>query len=254
MSTTDALLLVGHGTRSASGTAEFLQTAQLVASRFVTTPVQPCFLELNKPSIAEGLARLVEQGARRVVVVPLVLFSAGHAKRDIPAAVAEAARRWPELSVVQTPHLGCQEEILELSVQRYRETFGGLAESELRETALVLVGRGSYDAEATAEMHRFTQLRAARAPVGKAVACFLAMAEPRLERVLSETASQGWRRIVVQPHLLFQGELLDHVQSAVAVARERWPDREWLVALHLGPAPLLVEAIVVRYQGIRSRK
>ena len=110
----DGLLLVGHGTREEAGVAEFLAVAELVRQRTATL-VEPCFLELARPMIAEGVARLAERGARRITVVPALLFAAGHAKRDIPLAVAETAVRFPELSVRYAAPLECHDRVLELS-------------------------------------------------------------------------------------------------------------------------------------------
>jgi sirohydrochlorin ferrochelatase len=63
---------------------------------------------------------------------------------------------------------------------------------------------------------------------------------------LEAIANQGWQRIVVQPHLLFQGELLDQFHAATESAVSRWSNRQWQVASHRGPSPLLVEAIVAQ--------
>src|SRR5258707_5141020 len=94
------LLLVGHGTRDAAGLDEFAVVVERVRVA-ASEPVEGCFLELARPTIGEGLARLVDRGVRRVTVVPVLLFAAGHAKRDIPAAVEEAAARHPEITVRQ---------------------------------------------------------------------------------------------------------------------------------------------------------
>ena len=55
--------------------------------------VEPAFLELSKPSFATVVDRLVKAGYDEIVVVPLLLTEAYHAKVDVPAAVAEATAR-----------------------------------------------------------------------------------------------------------------------------------------------------------------
>ena len=87
------LLLVGHGTRSRQGEGEFLEVAEQVSRRLTGVCVEPACLELTELTIPQGVSRLVERGARQIVVVPLLLFAAGHAKRDIPAAAEAAALR-----------------------------------------------------------------------------------------------------------------------------------------------------------------
>jgi sirohydrochlorin cobaltochelatase len=239
------LLLVGHGSRDEAGNREFLETARLVAQNVAPAPVEPCFLEFAEPAIAEGFERLAQRRLRSIAVVPVLLFAAGHAKRDIPAAVAEAAARHPAIAVVQAEHLGCHEAILELSERRYREAISAHPAND-HDTALVMVGRGSHDAEATAEMRRFAASRAASARVRRASACFVAMAEPGLPPALAEAAGCGAARVVVQPHLLFCGVLVERIRRTVDEYRTRCPAIAWITAAHLGPADLLVHAILCR--------
>ncbi len=243
----EGLLLVGHGTRDPAGVAEFLETAAEVATLVASRPVEPCFLELAAPRIDEGVARLIERGARRLTVVPLLLFAAGHARRDIPRAVAAALADYPEIAVRQTSPLGCHPGLVRLSVSRYEEAIAAagpaMSETSAASTLLLLVGRGSNDPRATAEMLRFAGLRAAATPVGRTETCFFAMAEPRFADVLPRTAELDYSRIVVQPHLLFQGELLSQIGHQVASINAAHRDRQWLLSRHLGPDPALSRVI-----------
>ena len=96
--------------------------------------------------------------------MPLVLFSAGHAKRDIPAALAQAIARNPGVDIELCPPLGCHPAILELVASTStagRRLSAGARTVSPDETLLILVGRGSSDAEAIAEMRRLADLRRA---------------------------------------------------------------------------------------------
>ena len=93
-------------------------------------------------------------------------------------------------------------------------------------------------------MNRFVHLRAELTPVDRVEVCFVAMAEPSFATTLPRVAELGYRRVVVQPHLLFAGDLLAEVGTAVAqIARGR-TDQQWLVTAELGPDPLLAQAVV----------
>jgi sirohydrochlorin ferrochelatase len=245
------VLLVGHGSREQVGRDEFLATVRLVTQLADRMAVEACFLEFSGPTIGEGFKALAERPpagrrVRSVVVVPVLLFSAGHAQRDIPAAVRAAAAEYPEIVVVQADHLGCHTELLALSELRYDEALARAAPAPAEDTALVMVGRGSPDAEATAEMLRFAQLRRQQTPVAQMATGFVALAEPSLEDVLDQAAEWGARRVVVQPHLLFGGVLLDRIQDVVTRQTERHPCIEWLLSEHLGPAPHVARAIIAR--------
>ena len=103
MSTSPPLLLVGHGTRSDAGVAEFTRFVGQVRARTRgrVPAVDGGFIELARPSVADAVARLVEPGTgglQPIVAVPLVLTAAGHGKGDIPAALARELARHPGLS------------------------------------------------------------------------------------------------------------------------------------------------------------
>jgi sirohydrochlorin cobaltochelatase len=245
-----SLLLVGHGTRDAAGIAEFLVLVERVRGLITPVPLEACFLELAEPTIAEGLNRLIERGAQQVAVVPLLLTAAGHAKRDIPAAVAEVSEAHPDLTIRYTAALDCHPRIVDLSTRRYDETLAGRIAVPPHETLLLLVGRGSSDPGAVATVRRFAALRGERSKVGRVETCFAAVAKPSLDEMLPFVAAAGFRRIVVQPHLLFQGRLIGDVREAVRqfatheTASAKQGSIEWIVAEPLGPEPELAEAVV----------
>ena len=69
------------------------------------------------------------------------------------------------------------------------------------------------------------------------------MTEPSLSRALEIVAGLPFRRIVVQPHLLFCGELVATVQTAVNESRGGYPAKQWLVTEHLGGQWFLTDAL-----------
>ncbi len=241
------LLVIGHGTRSAQGVAEFLETVRLAARLLPAAQVQACFLELAQPTIAAGIDTLVQRGARRIIVLPLLLFAAGHVKTDIPAEVERAKAVHPEIDFQLAAHLGCHPHLESLSAQRYAEAVAPHDEVAPQDTCWLLVGRGSRDAEALAETRRFAALRQNWTPVGCAQVAYLAMAEPSLEQILPQVASWHFRRVVVQPHLLFHGELLTTLRKAVTSMAAQFPQQQWIMAEHLGPATPVAEVVVERF-------
>jgi sirohydrochlorin cobaltochelatase len=241
---TKGLLLVGHGTRQQAGLTEFFEVAdqvQRLATEFI---VEPCFLEIAQPDIVAGVQRLLNRGVKQIVVSPVLLFAAGHAKRDIPAAVQTALLSAEGVTIHHAPPLECQPGIVELSSQRFAEAVAERPQVPFEDTLLLMVGRGNSDATAIAEMHRFAALRAERSRFGQVAVCFVAMAEPSLESGLRLAAESPYQRIVVQPHLLFAGQVLDQIDDAVAKQSSRHAEREWITAAHLGPSPWVAESIV----------
>jgi sirohydrochlorin cobaltochelatase len=248
------LLLVGHGTRNAAGLAEFFAFAQQVADIGRDFDAEPCFLELAEPDIATGVRRLLDRGVRQLIVAPVLLFAAGHAKRDIPAAVDAAIRDFdmkprppgaPALPpVIHVSPLECHDKILQLSTERFYEAITNRDGIGSVDTLLIMVGRGSSYPEAIAKMRRFTELRAQLTPVARVETCFVAIAKPSLPETLAWAAEQRYRRIIVQPHLLFTGDVLGEIKQSVEERSAVDPNGEWLIAPHLGPSPLVAEAIL----------
>lgn len=243
-----ALLLVGHGTRDPAGVAEFLELSRKVAARFDAankghTVVEPCFLEHASPTIERAMESLATRGVTRFVVAPVMLFAAGHVLEDIPARVEKAAKQWAFTEFGMSRHLGLQRSIIELSVHRYVEATRGQRHGN-PETMLLLVGRGSREPSANAEWSNFAGLRVEAMPTGRWETCSIALTPPLLAEMSPILANSPFPRIVVQPHLLFRGELVEKVRREVAGWRAALADRTILVTEPLGPHRLIAEAIL----------
>ena len=111
------LLIAGHGTADADGAAQFRQFVKRVAGR-VEVPVAGGFIELSPPPLAEAVTELLHGNRERLVAVPLMLVAAGHAKGDIPAALARERARHPGLSTVYGRPLGPHPTVLSLLRER----------------------------------------------------------------------------------------------------------------------------------------
>ena len=240
------LLLVGHGTRDTFGLEELRLVARQAAAACREIVVEHCFLELADPDIARGIEHCVERGVGRLIVQPLLLFAAGHAKDDIPREVQRAKDRYPHLEISIAPHLGCHPRLLELSELRYSEAIANRPAVPDAESLLLMVGRGSRDPEANSQMVCFGRLRWERRRLGRVETCFTAMTWPSLAEGLATAAKLARRRIVVQPHLLFRGELLARIAEETAAAAQRNAEHEWITVSHLGPHKLLTAALLDR--------
>jgi len=256
--TPPALLLVGHGTRNLDGQREFNEVARKVTLALPGTLVVSCCLELAEPTIAQGVQELARLGTRHFVVVPVLLFAGGHARHDIPTAVAQAAFPFPEMTFVQAGHLGCQEPMVALSVRRFQEARRVFATDQggdeacppaLESTFVALIGRGGTDADAREEMRQFVALRMRSTPAAGLGVGFMAGDGPTLAETLDTAEQSGLRRIVVQPHLLFQGRLVGEVRRQTADRAQRRPDLEWHLAEHLGAAEEVISTLVENYGG-----
>ncbi len=118
------VLVVGHGSRREEANADVREAARLVGVRGGFSLVEAAFLEITHPNIAEGFARLVERGARHVIVHPYFLSPGRHTRGDIPIEVRAAAERHPGVSYQITEPLSAHPLVIEASIERIRETEG----------------------------------------------------------------------------------------------------------------------------------
>jgi sirohydrochlorin cobaltochelatase len=272
------VVVVGHGTADPVGAEETRQIAALVAGMLPDVAVELGFLEVIGPSIGEALERLAARGCTEVVAAPLLLFTAGHARRDVPEAVREGAMR-AGLVVRQADALGCHPDIVALTQQRRREALAPLAPVPEENTVLLMIGRGSSDPTAHRQLHDFAVASCQdqhqdqnhgqdqyqlNAPTESALPYrsrielgFVAAARPTLDEAIANAAGGAGagnsdgngvpvRRVVVQPHLLFRGHVEEQVTAAVDRGRREHPGIEWVQVQRLGADRLVAQTLIDR--------
>lgn len=241
------LLVIGHGTADPGGAEETRAVARGVAAVLPGAAVELGFLEVIGPSIADAMQALANRGCRRAVAMPLLLFTAGHARRDVPDALQEAAVALG-MEVTQAAALGCHPAVVELSRRRRAEAVAGKQPVPAEDTVLAMLGRGSSAGDGVAQFRQFV----AASLVGDAVVDarfeigFAAAARPSLDEAVEAAARRRPRRVIVQPHLLFGGHVENQVTDAVARARLAHPRIEWIQSPRLGADGLVARALIDR--------
>ena len=89
--------------------------------------VEPSFLELGKPDLAEAVAKLVARGASRVVVVPYFLTLGKHLQRDLPRIAEEIQRIHTGVEIRVTPPMDGHPALAAILVDRTREALAAAA-------------------------------------------------------------------------------------------------------------------------------
>lgn len=240
------VLLVGHGTRDLAGTEQFFQLGRVLAERLAPLPVESSLLEFQSPTIAEGWQSLIDRGVGHVHVAPLLLFAAGHAKQDIPDAISECCRQTPAVTFDQARPLSRHPAMVELVVERLSAAIGRLNVDPDR-VAVVMVGRGSYDPCAGADMRLLSEVVRVRVCTASVFTAFYAMATPKVPDMIDSVAASGrYDAIVVHPHLLFSGRLYDAIGKQTSEAATRHGAVEFVVSDYLGPDERVATAIAAR--------
>jgi len=119
--TRTGLLVIGHGSRRDEANITLLAVADALAERGRWHTVQPAFLEIARPTIAQGYAELVAAGCDRVVAHPYFLFAGNHTAYDIPAALRAAEAQHGSLPWTLTGPLGFHPGLLDVVETRIAE-------------------------------------------------------------------------------------------------------------------------------------
>ena len=241
-----SLLVVGHGTRSAYGMREFEAFIERTGKRVASEGIDVAggFIELSAPPVAEAVTSLARQGHRQVVAVPLVLVSAGHGKGDVPGAMARERERHPGLGYRYGRPLGPHPTLHTLLEARIDAVAGSAARED---TAVVLVGRGSTDPDANAEVAKVARLLWEGRGYAFVEPAFVSLAWPGVPDALERARLLGARRVVVAPYFLFPGVLPDRVAAQAREYGAASPDLDVRVAEVLGDCDELAGLVVERY-------
>ncbi|HEX3649182.1 MAG TPA: CbiX/SirB N-terminal domain-containing protein, partial [Pseudonocardiaceae bacterium] len=170
------------------------------------------------------------------------LVAAGHAKGDIPAALAREVHRHPGTSYRFGRPLGPHPTLLSLLAERIAD-----AVPEAESCAVVLVGRGSTDPDANAEVCKVARLLQETRDFAFVETAFVSLARPDVTEGLNRARMLGARRIVVAPYFLFDGVLPQRVVAQTREFAAEHPDLAIHTAGHIGDCDGLADLVVERY-------
>lgn len=109
-----AALIISHGSRFEKTKEEVLNLADKIQKRVSIDFVECAFLEIESPSIPDGIARCVLKGAREIIILLNFLNAGRHVDCDIPRIVDNARNKHPDVILVLTKPIGQNEEIPDL--------------------------------------------------------------------------------------------------------------------------------------------
>ncbi|HEY7592584.1 MAG TPA: sirohydrochlorin chelatase [Actinophytocola sp.] len=232
------LVAVAHGSRDPRSAATIAALADVVRAQAPALDVRTAFLDLSAPRLPDVLAALHGAGHRDVVVVPLLLGKAFHARVDLPSMIAEASARLPRLSVSMSDVLGPDPRLSALALGRLAAAGARAGDSSL---GVILAAAGSSHAPAN---HAVSTVASSWAALGWAGvrAAFASAAAPDVPAAAAELRARGARRIAVASWFLAPGRLPDRVTEQALEA-----DRSAIVAGPLGADASLAELVLDRY-------
>jgi len=245
VSPTPPLVAVAHGSKDPRAAATIADLLSVVRARAVRPGLETraAFLDHCVPSLPRVLSALAQGGPADVVLVPLLLTAAYHAKTDIPAQVAAA--RQPGLRVRQASALGPHPLLLSALERRLAEAGSGSASRA--ETSVVLAAAGSSDPAANATITALAARWEATGGWRRVLPAFASASGPAAPGLTPAEAVRVLRQmpgggpVVVASYVLAPGHFADkiRVQGSQAGATA--------VSAPLGPAPEVADVVLDRY-------
>ncbi len=242
-----AICLVGHGTRVKSGVNEFLTLSSKLKDREPERIVECGFLDLAKPTFEEAIAKCVQDGVNNLVVIPGLLISASHSKKDIPEKIVKMIRKYPDLNIKYGRPLGIHPKILKVCSERIEIAESNSISNIARaDTSLMTVAHGSNDPDINSTTAKVSQMLLKSMEYGEAETSFIGANQPLLSEALEASIKRGFKRIIVFPYFLFNGVLTQRIASIVDDIQKKYPEVEFLKAQHLNHHELIIDVFVER--------
>ena len=195
------VLLCGHGSRSAEALHDFEIFVEKYKVQNQEIPVAYGFLELSKPTFADAVQSLYEQGVREIDALQLFLFSGKHISDDIPQQLHEIELQFADLKMSIYEPLGKDQRLVEIVSNSVKPFL-----NKNKRQALLTVGVGASVEEANRQISELSSQLAKTVGISNLSVSFMSkVAKPNFEETISELVNTTVEEIIVLPLLLFNG-------------------------------------------------
>lgn len=229
-----AILYVCHGSRIVKAREEAIDFIKRCQNQVEADIQEISFLELASPTIEEGFKACVEKGASHVSVVPLLLLTAVHAKKDIPDEVQKCQEAYPWIKVKYGKPIGVHNKMAESVMKKIHD-----AASIDSSTVAILIGRGSSDPDVTKDLGALAELVHENSTLADVRTCYLTAASPSFSDTL-ESVKNTERNVIFIPYLLFTGLLMKGIERKISQTK----NEHIILGDYLGYDPLVEEAFL----------
>lgn len=108
-----ALILFAHGARDPEWADPMRRVQAAVRKLQPAIPVELAFLEFIAPTLADCIAGLIGEGAKKIVVMPMFIARGGHLKRDVPEMLAALRLAHPDVEFALGDAIGAHESVVQ---------------------------------------------------------------------------------------------------------------------------------------------
>ena len=243
------ILICGHGSRNKLALEEFKYLTECIQKRFPLFNVEYGFLEFAKPSLIDGLEKLKIKSVRRIIAIPAMLFAAGHVKNDIPSVLMSYANK-NGIEIKYGRELGINNLMISAACERVKEVFKNNKNLIPSESLLVVVGRGSSDPDANANVAKITRMIVEGLGMGWGETVFSGVTFPLVEPGLNHIVKLGYKNIILFPYFLFTGVLVSRIRRQRDSVALHNPNITFFDAKYLSSHPYVIDTFVERIDEI----
>ncbi len=115
-----AVIVLGHGSRAAEANRALHDIVEMVKERGEFDLVEPAFMGRCEPDLEASVKKLVGQGAKQIIVMPLFLYRGIHVQEDIPGDIRRLQEKY-SVNMVFARNLGPDRRIADIIMDRIRE-------------------------------------------------------------------------------------------------------------------------------------
>jgi sirohydrochlorin ferrochelatase len=113
------VLIIGHGSKDPNAHLAIRYVVDGLAA--IYRNVSHCFLEIEKPSIEQGITKCKNDNPKILVIVFYFLHEGAHVKRDIYEDLNPAIKKSDLKNVLITKHIGTDDKMIDLILERAKE-------------------------------------------------------------------------------------------------------------------------------------
>lgn len=242
------ILICGHGSRDPEGVRGFKELVALLKERYPDHMVDYGFLEFSHPVYAAAVERMYLAGVREILAIPAILFAGAHAKNDIPYEMNTLQSQYEGLTIRLGRHIGITPSILKLA-RKLILAAGGTG--DLSDTCLLVVGRGTSDPDANADVAKMMRMLWEGMGFGFATTAYIGVTKPLLQDALPLVNLLPFKRVIAVPVFLFTGVLLKKIYGQLDEYRTQ-TDKEILYTPGFECDELLLETIDERIRELET--
>jgi len=241
----NATLLIGHGSLKQASGASMIRLATRLREQGIAPIAEASFLNYNRPTLADGIARCAVQGATQITVQPYFLINGKYVCQNLPMAIEEESQHYPHVTFKIGTPFNDHPAMIDLVLKRVHAATVHLESMIVSErTALLMMAHGTPFPQANTPLYEIARQANEQLDYGMAQVAFLDCNEPNIPTAVNQLVAQGMECIVAMPYFLqFGRHVREDLPRLTAEARQHYRNLRLIQTHHLDYDLGLADAI-----------